>query len=71
MKLVAGHAGATQALDFWTEAALYQAAGIAALVIGPGDVAQAHAADEFVTLDDLTWATELFAAVYERSHADE
>ena len=46
-------------LDFWTEAALCAAHGIDAIVIGPGDIAQAHAADEFVALDDLDWAVEL------------
>lgn len=47
-------------LDFWTEAALWMTAGIDAIVIGPGDIAQAHAADEFVELADLDWATTLF-----------
>lgn len=47
-------------LDFWTEAALWMTAGIDAIVIGPGDIAQAHAADEFVELADLEWATSLF-----------
>ena len=47
-------------LDFWTEAALFMEHGIDAIVIGPGDIAQAHAADEFVSLDDLDWAVELF-----------
>jgi len=47
-------------LDFWTEAALWEAAGKHAIVIGPGDIAQAHAADEYVQLDDLEWAVELF-----------
>jgi acetylornithine deacetylase len=56
-------------LDFWTEAAMYQSAGIAAIVVGPGDIAQAHTADEFVTLADLDWAVELFAHVYARSQA--
>ena len=51
------------ALDFWTEAALCQARGIDAIVIGPGDIAQAHAADEFVMLDDLEWAVELYRGV--------
>jgi acetylornithine deacetylase len=51
------------ALDFWTEAALWSAAGKDAIVIGPGDIAQAHAADEFVTLDDLEWAVGLFRAL--------
>lgn len=41
------------AVDFWTEAALFSAAGYTALVYGPGDIAQAHTADEFVTLAQL------------------
>jgi acetylornithine deacetylase len=47
-------------LDFWTEAALYEEHGIDAIVVGPGDIGQAHAADEFVTLEDLDWAVELY-----------
>lgn len=50
-------------LDFWTEAALYQAHGIDAIVVGPGDIGQAHAADEFVSLEDLDWAVELYRAL--------
>jgi acetylornithine deacetylase len=50
-------------LDFWTEAALYQAHGIDAIVIGPGDIGRAHAADEFVPLDDLDWAVELYRSL--------
>ena len=51
------------ALDFWTEAALYEEHGIDAIVVGPGDIGQAHAADEFVTLEDLDWAVELYRAL--------
>jgi acetylornithine deacetylase len=51
------------ALDFWTEAALWSAHGASAIVIGPGDIAQAHAADEWVTLDDLDWAVALFRSL--------
>ena len=65
--LVGGHATALVGLDFWTEAALYQAAGMQAIVIGPGDIGQAHAADEFVTLADLDWAVDFFADVYAKS----
>ena len=50
------------AVDFWTEAALFSAAGHFALVFGPGDIAQAHAADEWVALDQLATA----AATYHR-----
>ena len=64
-RLVGGHAAGFVGLDFWTEAALYQEAGIDAIVIGPGDIAQAHAADEYVTLADLAWAVDLFTAVFE------
>ena len=41
------------AVDFWTEASLFSAAGYTAFVYGPGDIAQAHAADEWVALDQL------------------
>ena len=41
------------AVDFWTEASLFSRAGMAAIVYGPGDIAQAHAADEWVALEQL------------------
>ena len=41
------------AVDFWTEASLFSQAGLTAFVYGPGDIAQAHTADEFVTLGQL------------------
>ena len=41
------------AVDVWTEASLFSAGGYTALVYGPGDIAQAHTADEFVTLAQL------------------
>lgn len=50
------------AVDFWTEASLFSCAGMTALVFGPGDIAQAHAADEWIALEQLVTA----AAHYER-----
>lgn len=41
------------AVDFWTEASLFSEAGYTALVYGPGDIAQAHSADEWVALEQL------------------
>jgi acetylornithine deacetylase len=41
------------AVDFWTEASLFSQAGMTALVYGPGDIAQAHSADEWVSLGEL------------------
>lgn len=46
------------AVDFWTEASLFSAAGYTTLVFGPGDIAQAHTADEFVTLEQLQRYTD-------------
>ena len=52
------------AVDFWTEAALFSAAGYAAFVYGPGDIAQAHSADEWVALDQLlNYATVIYRIV--------
>jgi acetylornithine deacetylase len=41
------------AVDFWTEAALFSQAGCTAFVYGPGDIAQAHGAGEWVALGQL------------------
>lgn len=40
-------------VDFWTESSLFSAAGMTSFVFGPGDIAQAHTADEWVSLDQL------------------
>ena len=42
-----------RAVDFWTEASLFSEAGYTALVYGPGDISQAHSADEWVALEQL------------------
>jgi acetylornithine deacetylase len=47
-------------LDFWTEASLFSAAGIPALVFGPGDIAQAHTVDEWVSIDQLENALGIY-----------
>jgi acetylornithine deacetylase len=48
-----------RAVAYGTEAGLFQAAGIPAVICGPGSIAQAHRADEFVTLEQLA-ACEAF-----------
>lgn len=54
-------------VDFFTEAALFSEAGACALVWGPGDIAQAHTAGEWIELAQLaeaerTWARLLAGA---------
>ena len=61
--LVGKRAQSVGQLDFWTEAALYEQAGIPAIVIGPGDIAQAHSPDEWVAVEDLGWAIDLYASI--------
>lgn len=56
-------------LQFWTEAAILSEAGINAVVLGPGNIAQAHGADEWVSRDDLTWAVKLFTHIFETTRA--
>ncbi len=55
------------AVDFWTEAALFSKAGCTALVYGPGDIAQAHGADEWVALDELEAAARTYLRITEKS----
>jgi acetylornithine deacetylase len=50
-------------LQFWTEAALLSAAGIDAVVFGPGAIAQAHAPDEYVELTQLIAAHDAFVQI--------
>jgi acetylornithine deacetylase len=51
-------------LAFWTEAALYSAAGIDAVVFGPGHIEQAHAADEYVEVSELEMARSAFLKIF-------
>jgi acetylornithine deacetylase len=46
-------AEATTLVAFGTEAGLFQKAGIPTVVCGPGHIAQAHQADEYVSLAQL------------------
>lgn len=42
-----------EAVSFWTEASLFSQAGMTAFVYGPGDIAQAHTANEWVAKEQL------------------
>jgi len=53
------------AVDFWTEASLFSRAGLTAFVYGPGDIAQAHTADEWVALEQLQRYTESIKRILE------
>jgi acetylornithine deacetylase/succinyl-diaminopimelate desuccinylase-like protein len=46
-------------VDFFCDAAILAAAGIPSVVFGPGSIAQAHTADEWISLTSLEAATAL------------
>jgi len=52
-----GAAAAIEGLSCWTDAALLTAAGIPAICFGPGDIAVAHAAEEYVAVEEIERAT--------------
>jgi acetylornithine deacetylase len=53
----------TTLVAFGTEAGLFQRAGIPTVVCGPGHIAQAHQADEYVSLDQLAAAERFLLAL--------
>ena len=56
-------ADATTLVAFGTEAGLFQRAGIPTVVCGPGHIAQAHQADEYVSLAQLAAAERFLLAL--------
>ncbi|HEY9228735.1 MAG TPA: ArgE/DapE family deacylase, partial [Gemmatimonadaceae bacterium] len=46
-----------EGMSAWTDAALLNAAGIPAICFGPGDISLAHAAEEWVAIDEIDRAT--------------
>ena len=60
-------ANATRAVSYATEAGLFEEAGCPTVICGPGDIEQAHAADEFVTLAQLEACMAFLAKLAERA----
>jgi len=62
-------ANRTSGVSYATEAGLFEQAGCPAVVCGPGDIAQAHAADEFVSIAQLEACLKFLADLTERLRA--
>lgn len=54
------------AASFGTEAGLYQAAGVPAVVCGPGDIGVAHRPDEYISLEQLAGCLRFFEGLMGR-----
>jgi acetylornithine deacetylase len=52
-------------VDFFCDAAVLAEAGIPSVVFGPGDIAQAHTADEWIALDAIERAKDLLVRFFE------
>lgn len=57
----AGRPVVIEGMSAWTDCALLNAAGIPAVCFGPGDISLAHAAEEYVPLDEIDIATDVLA----------
>ena len=60
---VIGRRPATLGVPYGTDAGPLGEAGLPCLVIGPGDIAQAHTKDEWVELDQVRLASEVYFAI--------
>ena len=58
-----GHAAPIEGLSCWTDAALFNQAGIPALCFGPGDIARAHSAEEWVERSQIERAAHVLEMV--------
>ncbi len=56
-------------MSYGTEAGLYQAAGIDALICGPGDIGRAHKPDEFILESELVACQRFIEALGARCAA--
>lgn len=55
-----------EGLSCWTDAALFTAAGIPAICFGPGDIAVAHAVEEYAPVREIELATDVLAGLIRR-----
>ena len=58
-----GHDAPMVGLSCWTDAALFNEAGIPALCFGPGDIARAHSAEEWVERSDIERAARVLEQI--------
>ena len=57
------------AVSYGTEAGLFQKAGVDAIICGPGDIARAHKADEYILMSELEVCQSMLEALAARCSA--
>ena len=58
----------TGKVSYGTEAGLFQEIGVPTVICGPGDIAQAHRPNEFVTLEQLSQCEQFMDRVLEKGY---
>jgi succinyl-diaminopimelate desuccinylase len=53
-------------VDYATDASVLSASGLPIIIIGPGNIQQAHTADEYIDLDDLAAGSQFYAELMGR-----
>ena len=56
-------------VSYGTEAGLFQSMGVPSVICGPGDIAQAHAPNEFVALEQLAQCEAFVERIIETGYA--
>jgi acetylornithine deacetylase len=51
-------------VDYFADTGPFSAEGITSVLFGPGDIRQAHTADEYIELDQLAQATEIMLTLF-------
>ena len=59
----AGERASVEGMSAWTDAALLNEAGMPAVCFGPGDISLAHAAEEYIPLDEIDRATAVLTGL--------
>ncbi|RCK53551.1 acetylornithine deacetylase [Thalassospira profundimaris] len=65
MTVISGHAPLA-AVSYGSEAGLFQAAGIPAIICGPGDISRAHKPEEYLTVSELMATADMILALGNR-----
>ena len=65
-----GLPGLPEGVGYGTDASTFARAGIPAVVLGPGDIAQAHTHNEWIDLDELHRGVEVYAALMRAPFAE-
>ncbi|MDA0745800.1 MAG: M20 family metallopeptidase [bacterium] len=58
-----GLSGELQGVGYGTDASSFGPSGVPAVVLGPGDIAQAHTADEWIDLEELARGVDVYAGL--------